>query len=297
MKIERWSIFWVCVCCFMMGFALGVATLAHSKDILISFDGSARTDMWEDSLKFAKENNVKFTYFISAPYFLVNEDLKGHPYWAEREIGYAPLRIGNRKTIVHQRFMFLRDAVVDGHEIASHLCGHYDGSRWTYEQWMKEMDFFRWTFSKAREFDVRNIVGIRAPLLATNDAYFKAIKECGFRYDSSDTSDQDWPGRLIPEIPIRKIKVVIAKPFLNSLVFNNDLPFDYNFSLNVGARYMRKIFFDSLCYDYLACIEPTQVCLHFQEYDGDPYYNAMKDFVLWVKDKGPQYKTYKELLK
>ena len=267
---------------------------AHAKDVLISFDGSARTDMWEDSLRFAREHQVKFTYFVSAPYFLMNADLQEHPYWAINEIGYPPLQISNRRTMVNARNAYIIQAVAEGHEIGSHLCGHYDGSKWTYEQWMKEIEFFRWTFSRIKGFNIRDIVGIRAPNLATNDAYFQAIKFCGFYYDSSDVSGNNKTPRPIIEIPIRRIRVILAKPVLNGMRFNDDLPFDYNFALNVGAKYMRQIFFDSLCYDYLANSEPTQICLHFQEYEGDPYYNAMKDFVAWAKDKSPRYIAYRE---
>jgi hypothetical protein len=273
----------------------------QAKDILISFDGSQRLDMWEDSLAFAKANQVKFTYFVSAPYFLVNSDLKGHPYWAEKEIGYAPLRPGNRDSMVSARFHFIAQAVEEGHEIASHLCGHYVGTGWTYEQWMKEMEFFKWTFSRpmphpGHGIDFKHIVGIRAPCLAVNAAFFKAAKDSGYEYDSSTVAngEMDKVEKYITEIPIRRIRVILPKAVLNRLHIEDTLPFDYEFSLRVGAKYMRQIFFDSLCYDYLTGPTPMQICLHFQEYDGDPYYNAMKDFVMWVKDKDPRYITYKE---
>ena len=113
------------------------SSIALGKDVLISFDGSNDLGMWEESLAFAQEHNLKYTYFVSAPYFLTRTDVVEHPYWAEQEIGSMPVRFrrNGSEPEIRRRFAYLNQAIMKGHEIASHLCGHYDGTRWTYGQW------------------------------------------------------------------------------------------------------------------------------------------------------------------
>ena len=38
--------------------------------VLLAFDGSKSLPFWEESRDFARENDIKFTYFISGVYFL-----------------------------------------------------------------------------------------------------------------------------------------------------------------------------------------------------------------------------------
>ena len=42
--------------------------------VMLAFDGSKNVAFWEASRQFAKENNVKFTYFASGVYFLTQDD-------------------------------------------------------------------------------------------------------------------------------------------------------------------------------------------------------------------------------
>ncbi len=288
-------------------FLLTLASFSQAKPVLISFDGSALLPMWKDTLAFAKENNVKFTYFVSAPYFVSESQVKENPYWAAEEIGtpYCNFRKDEWKLGTEERWNYLDEAVKDGHEIASHLCGHYDGSRWKYEQWNKELLFFIWAMNthsnggnkpSTNGFNgMASISGIRAPYLATNDAYFKAIKEFGYEYDSSLVGGQFKQAPDVKEIAIRKIKITS-----NILSGNGKtgitLPFDCNFTiLNVPKETnMEDLFFNSLCLDYTESNEPSQICLHFELMDNGAYYGAMKRFVAWAKDKNPEYMTYKE---
>ncbi len=263
---------------FLMFFLL--SSSLYSKTILISFDGSEDLNMWKDTLEFAKDNNIKFTYFISAPYFVTKSELNTRPYWALTEIGKPNVNFRNDSTekYIIKRKEFLMKAQNEGHEIASHLCGHYNGAKWTYEQWNKELKFFQETFK-----NVPNITGIRAPELGVNKSYFKAIKQFGYEYDSSLVYSKNI--NYEQEIPIRAIKTY----------FGNYLPFDYNFSLlKLNPDESEELFFISLCEDYVNNTNPTQICLHFKNFVGQPYYKAMKRFVLWVKDKNPSFLTYKE---
>jgi len=280
------------------------ALTAHAKDVLISFDGSGRRDMWAETLSFSRSQGIRCTYYISAPYFVMHSELADHPYWAIKAVGPSPIKFREDRDHkeIRQRFAYLNQAIADGHEIGSHLCGHYVAAGWTEAMWEQEHDFFTWTFSRTGEFDIRQVVGIRAPNLAVNAAYFRVLKRRGFRYDSSlvrsDRAawwDEVPDVRLVPQVPIRKIKVVLAKPWLRDTRIQDLLPFDYEFALNVGATFLRRIFFDSLRHDYLTHTDPTQVCLHFTEVTGDPYWLATQDFVVWAKEQGATFKTYREV--
>ena len=283
--------------------------LAYSKDILISFDGSGDLPVWRRTLDFAKKNKVKYTYFVSAPYFMMRSDLKEHPYWALKEIGQPPIKFRDgelQEGHIKLRFNYLIRAIKEGHEIASHLCGHYDGSRWTYDQWIKEMEFFKLAMFLHFPPDIEGIsgiVGIRAPNLAINNSYFLAAKHEGFLYDSSLVG-QDTNNNLIKEIPIRRVKVGNVQPTLENGWFvirpKYIIPFDYEF--NVAKKFLighngAEQFFESICLDYLNNASPTQICLHFENFgDDSPYLQAMENFVLWAKDKNPNYMTYKEYM-
>lgn len=277
---------------------LFLSSITQAKVVLISFDGSALLPMWKDTLAFAKENNVKFTYFVSAPYFISDSEIKEHPYWAAQEIGtpYCNFRKDAWKIGTQERWDYLKEAIKDGHEIASHLCGHYDGSRWKYEQWNKELDFFSWAF---KSHGVSNIIGIRAPYLATNASYFKVIKEFGYEYDSSLVDGQFKESPVVTEIAIRKIKISSESIVSGNGKTGVTLPFDCNFTiLNVPKETnMEDLFFNSLCSDYQNNTETAQICLHFELMDNGAYYHAMKRFVTWAKDKNPQYMTYGEFAK
>lgn len=294
---------------------------AFSKEVLISFDGSADLGMWQDTLDFAKEHDVKFTYFISAPYFVTDKQEQSRPYWGTKEVGVAPIKFRKAGWAtdykIKRRYDYLHQADREGHEIASHLCGHYEDTiaeKFTYDQWVKEFTFFKETF--ANDYKGTTITGIRAPCLAVNEAYYRVLKEFGFEYDSSVVALRS--GKLSKRyesynfktiIPIRQIDVVEPSdgPFKRDMPLSEkkyiQLPFDYNFdvwaqlrkdSIYKNAQYMETVFLWSLLKDYKENPEPTLICLHFEKFEGQPYYNAMKRFVQIIKDQNPSYLTYRE---
>jgi len=282
----------------------------YAKDILISFDGSGYFDVWQETLDYAKANNVKFTYFVSAPYFISGMDMFCNTYWAETEIGPPLLKIIEAKyyASVTKRRNYAFRAIAEGHEIASHLCGHYNGRNWTYGQWMKEFEFFEWAMTTAG-FKKEQIMGVRAPYLAVNDDYFKALIANGYLYDSSCGRLQKCPddGKYV-EVPIKSMKVITNYTIMNGTKYV--IPFDDAFEREIANQIewlemeeyrdksMEDIYFDSLCNDYLNSPYPTQICLHFEKPRQDSvlniYWAATKRFIEWVRDKDPQYKTYFE---
>lgn len=296
-------------------------TQLNAKPILISFDGSDYLDRWEDTLNFAKENGVKFTYFISAPYFKTESEEAKNPYWALTELTDKCLikpRKDDQINSIILRGEYVDRAIREGHDIGSHLCGHYDGRPWTHEQWQKEFGWFKWALGDR----IKYVVGCRAPYLCINKDYFRVMHEFGYKYDSSTLSTRipvyadSGVADVIREIPIKKMKVIAdgykytgpktCAPFdcdfivlVQYSLFPDTKPFEsiINCTDPHILEEMKKIedvFFDTLCYDYLNTTYPTQICLHFQKRSGDSYMRAMKRFVIWVKDKNPQFMTYRE---
>jgi peptidoglycan/xylan/chitin deacetylase (PgdA/CDA1 family) len=287
-----------------------------AKIVLISFDGSGYFDMWEQTMLFAKDHEdegLKFTYFISAPYFITNKECKENdiPYWALEELSplkpYCKIQEDKYINSVIRRREYAKIAMKEGHEIGSHLGGHYDGKKWSQEQWQKEMKWFR-DVMKISKIDNNKIVGIRVPYLSTNKEYYKAVEiDGGYLYDSSKGYNKNMGYTAKCEIPIKSMMVVT-----NSATYvlkHNDrhyytLPFDEafqswlnkNYYKNIDNKDIENIYYDSLCYKYLDIDDyyPLQICLHFEPINNGAYYNAMVRFVDWVSDKDPIYMTYRQ---
>jgi hypothetical protein len=302
-------------------FCLLISSLSHGKDILISFDGSGYLDMWKDTIQFAKDNNVKFTYFISAPYFLTWDQEEKNPYWAlidDKRPLLIKFRNNTQKANIQLRFQYVMEAQDVGCEIGSHLVGHYDGRPWTYDQWVKEMSYFNWIMSNGMDVAHRaQITGVRAPFMCTNEDYFRALRMCGFVWDSSVCTLRDkhlvHSGINIDEVPVRRMEFYndqeqdmdkSCSPFdcdwvagIQWVLFpktKNETSNDYDTN---AALVMEDSYFNTMRHDYLSDDpRPTQICLHFQKRPGEPYYQAMIDFVQWVKDKNPRFLTYSEYL-
>lgn len=280
---------------------LFMAGLTYSKDILISFDGSARLDMWQETLDISRDNNAKFTYYISAPYFLTTDDICDHPYWASTKYGEPALKFrqdtAQERGYIARRYAYLNRAVSQGCEIGSHLVGHYNGWNWTEQDWNNEFEFFAWTFEKHGNFDYKNIKGIRAPCLGTSEPYLRVMQNYGLEYDTSTvfkrTHFAKAGGGIVPLWKFRLVKS--GKDFVNEF----RLPFDYEMGImkNIShePKFQEDLFFESLCNEYnLDDGLPLQIMMHFEKFEGDPYWNATKRFIQWVKDKNPHYMTYLE---
>jgi len=201
----------------------------------IALDGSENIAVWKDTLDFAKENSVKFTFFIVGVHLLQDSlaNLYDPPM---HQRGRSDVGFGGDKARVESRLNMLRRAFREGHEIAGHGNGHWDGSEFTYEDWISELRQFDYFFRNAYEINgivdpdpqewnviADSIVGFRAPLLINNKEMYKALKDMGYLYDTSLVL------ALTPKFQYRYNDIIIFP--LNSL--NTDLgktiSMDYNF--------------------------------------------------------------------
>ncbi|WP_374828296.1 polysaccharide deacetylase [Mycoplana dimorpha] len=270
--------------------------------VIVSFDGAHDNRLWEKSRALAKRTGARFTYFLSCTFLMTAENRKGyqapHEKRGKSNIGFAP---DNADVIA--RLDHIWPARGEGHDIGSHACGHFDGAKWSAEDWAQEFDFFRNTLRDAwqtagvperepvewRDFADREIAGFRAPYLSTGPDLDKALRAFGFRYNASKVSKgpalpTDVDGLthfalpLIPEGPS-------AKPVIGM---------DYN--LFVRHSRAREDAANSATYEertlaaFRAAFEkqysgeriPLQLGFHFVEMNGGAYWRALDRFLTEV---------------
>ena len=286
--------------------------------VLLAFDGSLNLDMWRDTLAFADANEVRFTYFVSGVYFLL--DGKRHLY---SEPTHGPGRSaigfgGEKPEEILERVDWVNKADAAGHEIASHANGHYDGSGWTLEQWQHEFGAFDdllfnvYTNNQlpggtvpatAYRFDRAGIRGFRAPLLGHNPAMYAVLSASGFGYDASKTAAPGyWPERQngIWNFPLAELRIAGTG--------KRTLSMDYNFYFaQSGGKpepEREREFRDEMVRTYLAYFAatytgnraPVHIGHHFSQWNGGAYWKAMQEFAKAVC-RLPEVRctTYREL--
>ena len=258
----------------------------------IALDGSENIAVWEETLDFAQENNVKFTFFIVGVH-LLQDSLANLYNPPRRERGRSDVGFGGNKTRVESRLNMLRRAFREGHEIAGHGNGHWDGSEFTYEDWISELRQFEYFFRNAYQINeildpdpnewkaiADSIVGFRAPLLSNNKEMYKALKEMGYIYDTSLVLALSTKYRYLYDD-------VIILP-LNSLntEYGKTISMDYNFfmldqgkELGAGARMLneyRRYFLHARKKGNA----PIQIGHHFARWNEGEYWWALKEFVV-----------------
>jgi peptidoglycan/xylan/chitin deacetylase (PgdA/CDA1 family) len=185
--------------------AYGAAPRALQRErppqfILMSFDGSYSVPFWKETRSFAQRHGVRFTYFISGVYFLGSQDETRNLYQGPRQkVGKSDIGFGDGAPSILQRVEAIVDAAREGNEIGSHANGHFNGSQWSFSEWMSELSQFKrfitevfsiHGFSSSVESDwdenvAKKIRGFRAPLLGVNGELYQALSKSGYTYDAS----------------------------------------------------------------------------------------------------------------
>ncbi|MEW9837162.1 polysaccharide deacetylase [Mesorhizobium marinum] len=173
---------------------------AKPQYVIISFDGAHDMAQWRRSRALAQKTGARFTYFLSCV-FLLSKD-KRRDYQAPGEAaGRSAVGFAQTKAEVAERLGQIRLAADEGHEIASHACGHFDGKGWSKADWLKEFDAFKRIMAGAyaingldgepadwKSFAQTAVTGFRAPYLSTGPALYEALREAGLHYDASAVS-------------------------------------------------------------------------------------------------------------
>ena len=257
----------------------------------IALDGSENIEVWKDTLDFAKENSVNFTFFIVGVHLL--QDSLAALYDPPRhQRGRSDVGFGGSKARVESRLNMLRRAFREGHEIAGHGNGHWDGSEFTYEDWTSELRQFDYFFRNAYEINgivdpdpqewnviADSIVGFRAPLLINNKDMYKALKDMGYIYDTSLvlalTSKYQYRYNDIIIFPLNSLETDLGKT----------ISMDYNFFMldkgiesGAGARMLKEYqrYFSQAIEEGNA---PIQIGHHFARWNEGAYWWALKEII------------------
>ncbi|MEB3885297.1 hypothetical protein [Lyngbya sp. CCY1209] len=267
--------------------------------VLLAFDGSRSLDAWNKSRNFAKEMEAKgiplrFTYFISAVYFINDGDRQLYDAPAGKGVGRSAIGWGGTTEEVKQRLDQLNFAYQEGHEIASHAVGHFDGSRWSEADWTKEFDAFdRLIFDSYKinnldgslAFDRAAIEGFRAPELGRGSGLYKTLQKKGFRYDTSQVAQADyWPQKQngVWNFPLASLRTAKSG--------KNVLSMDYNFYYahskarpnSANAKFYEEDTYQTYMNYFKANDEgnraPVHIGHHFSAWNNGAYWNAMFRF-------------------
>lgn len=293
--------------------SLMFSTASHAEKVrqfvALAFDGSKSLEMWQETLDYAKANNIKFTYFISGVYFLTNENA-GYYKGPRRRAGRSDIGFGGTKEEVAARIAFLRRAFREGHEIASHANGHWNGANWSYAEWLDELERFQDIMINTHEINgisnsnprewthiIASIKGFRAPLLGWNNNMLRALRDMGYVYDTSRTASRDyWPqqeGEGIWNFPLASIPVgrgsVLSMDY-NFLVLHKNSGADPQTSMqNAYDRYFE--------HNYGGMRAPISIGHHFSRWRGGAYWRAMQNFgAKYCGIQDVQCGTYSELV-
>ncbi|MGV8938010.1 MAG: polysaccharide deacetylase [Allorhizobium sp.] len=267
--------------------------------LIISFDGAADNGLWARSRGLASFNHAHFTYFLSCTNLIARPD-KAVYQPPQMKPGRSNIGFAASRADVSARLDHIWQAHLEGHDIASHGCGHFDGKDWSKADWLQEFTSFdaalkgAWTNNGIAErqpdgwadFAEHGIKGFRAPYLSAPKSLVAAEKAAGFVYDASlvtrgpalpeeDGSLARFGLPLIPEGPNQR----------------RIIGMDYNLFVRHSAGLdnpSRSAEFETRTLDaFKAAFEeqysgdriPVQFGFHFVEMNGGAYWRALERLV------------------
>ncbi len=281
--------------------------------VLLAFDGSRSLDMWQKTLDFSQGMStqgkpVHFTYFLSGVYFL-DYHKASHYVAPDGKPGHSLIGFADSNLDVEKRVAFVNRAISEGHEIGSHLNGHFDGSSWTSQQGEPEVNSFNTLiFSIPHNNDVsaedaakytinlspKQMVGFRAPDLGRNQAMYDVLKKHGYTYDTSGVGKSDaWPARLssgIWEFPLAQINYASSTKKILSMDYNFYFKQSNAKDIAVKGTPLWDSFYSDTYNSYINYFNgnyqgdraPVYIGSHFSEWNDGVYWEAMRDFAAQV---------------
>jgi peptidoglycan/xylan/chitin deacetylase (PgdA/CDA1 family) len=265
--------------------------------VLISFDGASLIEQWQRSRAVAERTGARFTYFLSCVY-LLSPETRGTYRAPGVKAGRSNVGYGLSREDVRLRLGEIWSARNEGHEIANHACGHFDGSAWSIADWKDEFAQFRAILRDAwqinglegepagwRTFAEREIAGFRAPYLATSAEMFRALGREGFLYDASTVSrgpakpaEKDgithFALPLIPEGPSERR--IIAMDY--NLYVRHSGGLERPSEADIFAERAYRAFRAAFDQEYAGSRIPLQIGFHFTLMNNGAYWQAMERF-------------------
>lgn len=270
----------------------------RTQYVIISFDGAHELAQWERSRALAARTGASFTYFLSCVFLLSPEtrDLYKAP---GKKAGRSNVGFAASKEEVSDRLMQIRLAHSEGHEIASHGCGHFDGKAWSKAEWVNEFTAFDTIFRQAYALNglspepadwktiADGVIGFRAPYLATGKPLYQALADKGFLYDASGVSR----GPALADSargPVRFSLPLIPEGPSSRRV----LGMDYNLYVRHSGGFERpgeakafeerayRAFTEAFESEYSGERIPLQLGFHFTLMNGGAYWRALERFLV-----------------
>lgn len=266
----------------------------HQQLVIVSFDGAHDNDLWEKSRAIGERTGARFTYFLSCT-FLMTRDQRWSYRAPNEKKGRSNVGFARTKKEVRERLNHIWDARNEGHEIANHACGHFDGKNWSEADWVKELRTFRSTLASAWKnagaeedqpqgwdaFVREDVIGFRAPYLSTSGHLSAALRETGHSYDASGVSKGPSVPRtssrlsafdlpLIPEGP--RNRRVIAMDYNMFVRHSGGIENPSKTTLFEERTY--QAFRRAFDRQYNGQRRPLQIGLHFVEMNGGAYWRA-----------------------
>lgn len=280
----------------------GMAVAEETKPkqlVIISFDGAHDNKLWDRSRKLAKTSGAHFTYFLSCTYLINPADR--HAYKAPHEkAGRSATGWALSVPEIQARLGNIWQAHLEGHDIGSHACGHFDGGTWTKGEWNQEFRDFDDALLNAwknndygalepagwADFVKNDIRGFRAPYLSSGPGLVAALKAKGFTYDASLVSKgparAEADGSLlrfalprIPEGPDERL--VIGMDY--NLFVRHSGGLNSPGRADIFAARTLDAFRAAFQRQYEGKRVPLQLGFHFVEMNGGAYWNALDTFL------------------
>ena len=265
--------------------------------VLISFDGAHDNAQWQRSLALGEKTGARFTYFLNCS-FLLSPENKTQFDAPVRGAGKSNVGFGKSKADVAARLNNIWRAHVDGHEIASHTCGHFDGKDWSAADWAQDRSEFRAIMANAwktngetrepfgwRAFVQSSLNGFRAPYLSTGPGLEAHLRTGGYLYDASGVE------RGISEPKMKAGVLRFALPTIpEGPQGRRIIAMDYNLFVRHSGGFERTDFdgtFEKRTLDalytafngqYSGARHPVQFGLHFTLMNGGAYWRAIEAF-------------------
>jgi peptidoglycan/xylan/chitin deacetylase (PgdA/CDA1 family) len=266
--------------------------------VIISFDGAHDVTQWKRSRALAAKTGARFTYFLSCV-FLLSPEARRNYQAPGKAAGKSNVGFALSKDEVSERLAQIWAARGEGHEIASHACGHFDGADWSKSDWLNEFSSFSNILRDAyaangispeprgwRHFAGTEIKGFRAPYLSTNKDMYAALAEHGFSYDASGVSR----GPAEPQGGVVGVTRFALPQIAEGPASRRVIAMDYNLFVRHSGGFERPSQskdFEDRAYDaFVASFDaqyngkrtPFQLGFHFTLMNGGAYWRALERF-------------------
>lgn len=268
--------------------------------VVISFDGAHDNALWEKSLDMGRRTGARFTYFLSCTFLMTRAEGKQTYRAPGQKPGRSNVGFAQSRQEIATRAGHLWQAHLDGHEIGSHACGHFDGKGWSKADWEREFSAFRVALAEAWKsagkpeaepegwaaFAEGSVKGFRAPYLSLSDGLVPALKAFGFSYDASlVTKGPGWPSfadglirfglPLIPEGPSHR--PVIGMDY--NLFVRHSMGVENSRDSGRFEERTLAAFRSAFRKEYEGERIPLQLGFHFVEMNGGAYWRALDRFL------------------